>query len=39
MLGTGERVDVAESGTGVTLTLPNASPTEPDRVAVLVTAR
>ncbi len=39
MLATGERVDVAESGTGVTLTLPNASPTEPDRVAVLVTAR
>jgi alpha-L-fucosidase len=39
MLGTGERVDVAESSTGVALTLPNASPTDPDRVAVLVTAR
>ena len=39
MLGTGERVDVAESSAGVTITLPNASPTEPDRVAVLVTAR
>jgi alpha-L-fucosidase len=33
----GARVDVAQTETGVTITLPNASPNEPDRVIVLRT--
>jgi alpha-L-fucosidase len=37
MLRSGERVDVVQSGGGVTLTLPPAAPDEPDRVIVLAT--
>ena len=37
MLEGGQRVDVAESRDGITLTLPPPAPDEPDRVVVLVT--
>jgi hypothetical protein len=37
MLKGGQRVDVAESRDGVTLTLPPSTQDEPDRVVVLVT--
>ena len=39
MLATGDRVPAADSATGVTLTLPSASSTDPDRVVVLETVR
>ena len=37
MLNGGQRVDVVESRDGVTLTLPQSAPVEPDRVVMLVT--
>jgi alpha-L-fucosidase len=39
MLGTGERVEVAQTEAAVTITLPAAAGTEPDRVVVLVVGR
>ena len=39
MLATGERVDVVESSSGITLDLPTTGANDPDRVVVLVTTR
>jgi hypothetical protein len=39
MLATGDRVPVADAPTGLTITLPAASPTDYDRVVVFETVR
>jgi hypothetical protein len=39
LLGTGERVNVAETATGVAITLPAAAATVVDRVVVIAIAR